>query len=491
MSMSFRQLAKDVAIYGTGDVLLRATAFFTMPIYTRIFSLDDYGVLSFVLTFGSMLGAILILGGDSAYARYFFEAKDTHQKQVVTSSWFAFLALWSVAIAVICLPFVGLFSSWAFGSSQEALLFAVALLAAPVTLINLLCGQALRNQFRAQMFTVLNVVSTLLTVGCALFAVVVLDLGLAGVLLGSLAAGLIVLPIRVWTIRDMLRPTFSVQVVREMLAFGLPFVPAAIAAWIFASSDRIVLGKLSTLDQLGLFAVATSVTSVLVMINSAVGQAWSPHAFRVYEEHPEEARVFFGQVLTYILIAFAFLTVGVTAFADLLLRILAAPAFYPAAGAVGPLALGVMAYASIQVTALGISLMKQTKYLAIFCWIAAVINVALNVALVPHWGMLASSWSMALTYGFLTVAYGTKSQQLWSVTYEKRRLLTIVALTIIFTLGVGALPSLPLVEGIIMKGAYCLAYGVSLIVARVIDKREWQALATLLPRRTATATMAR
>lgn len=489
VSTSFRQLARDVAVYGLGDVLLRATAIITMPIYTRIFSVDDYGILSLVLTLSGLLGAILILGGDSAYARFFFETSDVEQRQRITSSWFGFLALWAIAVALLCLPLAGFLSRWSFGDAAQAPLFVLALMACPITLINTLCGQVLRNQFQARLFSILNVVTTLLSIGLSLFAVVRLQWGLAGVLAGALAAAAIMLPVRLWTARGMLRPVFSFDIVRSMLAFGVPLVPASLGVWVFMSSDRIILGKLSTLDQLGLFAVATSVASLLVLVNGAIGQAWTPHAFQVYENQPEEARVFYGQVLTYLLIGFGILTVGITAFASVLLRVLAAPAFAPAAIAVGPLALGVMANASVHVTAAGISLTKKTKYLAMASWGAALVNIVLNLLLVPRWGMLGSSWAMATTYLALTLAYFLIGQRLWPVVYETRRTMTVVTLTVLFTMGAMALPAPLSLASILLKSGYCLAFVAALVATRVIDRREWQGLMSLLPWRAATATM--
>jgi O-antigen/teichoic acid export membrane protein len=483
MSLPLRQLARDIVIYGSGDVLLRATAFITMPIYTRIFALDDYGALSFVLTATSLLNSFLILGGDSAYARFYFDAKTDHERQLITSSWFIFIAIWSGTLVALCLPFVGRFSQWSFNSTQHGVLFTLALLAAPLTIINVLCGQILRNQFRAQLFTVLNVVATLLTIGLSLFGVVVLNLGLAGVLAGTLAAAALLLPIRLWTVRAMLRPVFSGKVVRGMLAFGLPIVPAALAIWAFSSSDRLVLAKFSTLDQLGIFAVAASLTSVLGLLNGAVGQAWSPHAFQVYTEQPEEAPAFYGRILTYILVGFGLASVGITAFARELLTVVATPEFYPAAAAVGPLALGFMASASIQITAVGISLSKQTKYLALFTWIAALVNVGLNLLLVPRWGVMGSSWATAMTYLFLTIAYALATQRLWPVLYEKRRAISAIALATIFTVGAMYLPALPLVEGIVLKSVYCLIFIALLVSFHAVDRREWLAFASLLPRK--------
>jgi O-antigen/teichoic acid export membrane protein len=257
-------------------------------------------------------------------------------------------------------------------------------------------------------------------------------------------------------------------------------VPAALVAWSFASADRVILGKLSTLEQLGLFAMATSAASILHLFHGALGQAWNPYAYMLYKERPEVARLLYGQVLTYILVGFGILSVGITAFADELLKVLATPQFYPAALAVGPLALGFMAYASVQVTALGISLAMQTKYLAICGWIAVVVNVVLNIVFVPRWGMMASSWSIAVAYAFLTAAYLIVSQRLWPVVYEKRRSLTAVALAVVATVAAMYLPEFPLAEGLVVKSLYCLGFVALLVIFQVVDKREWLALAGLV-----------
>ena len=156
--------------------MLKATAFITMPIYTRIFQPEDYGVWNFILTIVTLMSNLLMLGGDSAYARYFFEAKTVRDKQIVTSTTLAFVAAWSFGVVALCLPLSGLFSVWSFSTREYAALFALGLLTAPVTLLNTLCGQVLRNQFQAKLFTLLNVLMTLLSIGAGLFAVLVLDL---------------------------------------------------------------------------------------------------------------------------------------------------------------------------------------------------------------------------------------------------------------------------------------------------------------------------
>lgn len=485
--MRLRHLFRDFTIYGIGNLLLRATVLITLPIYTRVFTPEDYGIWNFVFTAVGFFGGLLALGGDSAYARFYFEAKTERERQVITSTWLGFLAGWSICICILLLPFSGYLSQWSFESNDYALLFILALLTTPITLINGICGQVLRNQFRAKWFTGLNIISTLLIIGPSLFAVLILDLGVVGVLGGTFVGTAAMLPVRLWSVRTMLRPAFSINVLRDLLSFGVPLVPMSLAYWVFASSDRLVIGKLSTLDQLGLYAVATSLTMPLGFVNQALGQAWSPYAVQVYEKQPHVASILFGQVATYILIGFGVLSVGITTFAREALVILSTPSFYSAAIAVGPLTLGFMAYASTQVTALSISLTKKTKIFALFSWVAALLNLGLNFLFVPRWGMIMASWSTAASYIFLTVAYYITAQRLWPIAYEKRRILITIGLTFIFTIAAPFLPThLSFWLIIVVKVVYFLVYCSLLFVFQVIDHREWQLILSVFQKKNVT-----
>jgi O-antigen/teichoic acid export membrane protein len=474
--VKLRDLFIDIAIYGTGNILVKATAFITMPIYTRIFTPEDYGIWNFTLTAVGLLSTVLALGGDSVYLRYFFEAKTMKDHQIITSTWFGFLMAWSSGVVLVCLPFSRVFSQWSFNTDRYGILFVLSLLTAPLVLLNTMCGQALRNQFRAQLFTVLNIISVLLSIGFGVIGAVVLKLGVVGVLGGALLGAGVILPVRLWAIRELLRPVFSFKILQDLLAFGVPLVPTSLAYWVFGVSDRLLLGKLSTLDQVGLYSVANSLTSLLAFVNSAVGQAWSPHAVRVYEEEQASAPALFGRVMTYLLIGFGLLSVGFTAFAREALVIFSTPPFYPAASVIGPLAMGFVAYASIQITSSGISLTKKTHYFAIYAWPSAITNFVLNILLIPRWGMLATSWTTFISYLVLTLGYLVTSQRLLPVAYEKRKALSTIALTVGFVLAAPLLPNWGLPANLVLKSAYSMAYLALIVLARIVDQREWGAL---------------
>lgn len=472
----FFALVKDVAAYGIGDLLLKAASFFTLPIYTRLFTASEFGRLSYVSSAVGLVTAVLALGGESAYSRYFFEVRSEDERQRITSTWLFFLLGWATMLTLALVPASRAAARYSFGSSNDRWLFVLALLGMPIALLSNLLGQVLRNQFRPKLFTTLNVATTALTIGFSLFAAVQLKMGILGVLAGTLAGGLLLLPIRVWTVRGLIRPVFSVMWLRRLLSYGLPLVPASLAYWVFGTSDRILLGKLSSLSEVGFYSVASSLTSVLGLAYGALGQAWSPHAVRLYENDPDGAPDYHGRVLTFVLALFGLLAVGLTAFAREGILLVATDRYLPAALAIGPLSLGFMAYASTQVTVGGISITKRTHYVALYAWIAAILNVVLNLPLIPRWGMVAASWTTAIAYTFLTVAYGVTSYRLWPIAYERSKVTAIVGVSLILVLLVPPLDALnlPLVAALVAKTVLCLVFICVLMVVGVLDVRGWQ-----------------
>jgi O-antigen/teichoic acid export membrane protein len=176
--------------------------------------------------------------------------------------------------------------------------------------------------------------------------------------------------------------------------------------------------------------------------------------------------------MTYILVGFGALAVGITALAREALVLLATPAFYAAAPAVGPLALGVLAYATTHITALQFSLHKRTQYFALYAWLASILNVGLNLLLIPRWGMMAASWTTAAAYAFVTVSYLLTSQRFWPVAYETRKAITAVGLTLFFVVAMPSGAAMPGRYGVVLRAAWFVAYLCLLMVCRVVDGGE-------------------
>ncbi len=471
-------LPRDLLVYGIGEISVKAFGLITLPIYTRVFSPEEFGVMGIVLTLSALLMTLLSLGSDAAYVRFFFEARTLDERQLITSTWIGFLACWGVGATLLFLPLSHDLGRLATGQVGTGGLVAIGLLIAPIRLINLMLGQVLRNEFRATSYTVLNIAGLALSIAYIMIAIFVLEFGIAGVLIGMILGEVTILPFRAWSTRDMFAWRFSSKLLLRLLAFGLPIVPASLAYWVFTASDRVLLGNLASLEEVGLYGVAASLVSLTTIAITALGQAWGPHAVLAYEVSRTEAGRLFGRMMTYVLAAFGLLAVGITNFSYELVDAVAGDKFRGAADAVAPLALGVVAYATTQITSGGITLTRRTGFLALYAGIAAVVNVGLNVLLIPPFGLIGAAWATAFTYLTLTLGYLITSQRLWPIEYERRRGLVIVALTVVFVAGTSIFDPQPVALtaqffGLVAwKVLYCGAYVAGLFLLRGLDSRE-------------------
>ena len=473
-----RKLLGNIATYGIGDILTKATVFITLPIYTRLLSVSEFGTWNLILTTSGIIQAILALGGDVAYLRFYFTAKTDAERQLITSTWFGFLAVWSVSIILLCLFFAKTFSYLMTGTDSYAALIILALINLPLGLMSSLCAQVLVNQFNARSAVRLNVLTTVLSITFSIAGAI--GYGLMGFFLAMLATNLIILTIRIISVRKLLRPRFSASLLKQMLRYGIPIVPASLAFWVFASSDRVLLSNLSSLEQVGLYAIANQVANLMNMLISSLQQAWTPQAVQIYETQVEQAPRVYAQIMSYILLVFGVVAVLVATGGREVLIILSSAAYHPAAQAIGPLALGFVFYASAQVTFLGISLKKKTVLLGLVPWGAALINIVLNLIFIPRFGFMATAWSTTIAYAALTLTYLVASQRYFPVQYEWRRAIVLITFTTAFVIGVSFIPELDLLPSIALKIVYILIYLVLLVALGALDQREYSAIANIV-----------
>ncbi len=438
---SFKKLFSDLAIYSSGSLLIKGMSIISAPIFTRIFDPSQYGAWSFINVIATFLTGILILGGDNAYTRFFFQCETEEEKQTLSVTWFSFLALWSIVLVALVLPFSGPLSEWLLGEEGYRLALTAGFITSPFLMMNLILSQALRNRFQAKAFTFLNVTTALLTLTLSVSYVLVFDLGVAGALFGAATAALLMIPVRLYLIRDLLTFRFSLPFLKKLLAFGLPLVPMNVAFWLFSNADRLMLARLSTLEEVGLYSIAAAMAAVLMLLQTAVGQSWLPHAVKVFEENRELAIEVFKRTMVYLLAVSGFVITGFVALAQEVIFILVPPVYYASFIALPFLAAGFLFFTSAQVSAVGIMVKNKTVYIMLACWLVAVVNLGLNTLLIPAFGIAGAGSATGLSYILFAAAYFFISRRLWPVDYPLKPVagLLAVPLTAIFLLAFIAL----------------------------------------------------
>jgi len=95
-----RELSKNLAVYGVGDVAIQIVSFLLVPLYVRFLSPADYGVLG--LLGGVEAGAKLFFrwGLDGAFMRFWYDCEDAPARQRLASTIFFFLLAVNAALLI-------------------------------------------------------------------------------------------------------------------------------------------------------------------------------------------------------------------------------------------------------------------------------------------------------------------------------------------------------------------------------------------------------
>lgn len=425
---SFRKLFSDVAIYSTGNFLVKGLSLISAPIFTRLFDPAQYGAWSYINVFVTFLTGILLLGGDNAYTRYYFLCKDDKEKKVLTATWVLFLAIWGMVVVAALLPFNRVLAEWMLGDERYQAAWVIGLASSPLMMMNLILAQALRNRFQAKAYAIFNFITATLTICLAVLFVAVLELGVAGALLGAATASLVMIPIRLLFIRDLFSRSFSFKLLKQLLLFGLPLVPMNIAFWLFSNADRLMLARLANLEAVGLYSIAGSLAAVIMLLQNAIGQSWLPHGIKIFEEDKQLASLVFARTMVFFLAAMGLLITGFVALAQEVIFILVPPAYYTAFTVIPYLAAGFIFFTSAHVSVVAIMAKNKTIFIMVACWLVAVINIGLNALLIPTFGINGAGAATGFSYLLFALSYALVSKRLWPVDYPRKTITGLIAI---------------------------------------------------------------
>ena len=447
-----KQLAGQSAIYGLGGIVSRLIAVFLLPVYTRYLDPSDLGAVGVVVALTAVLVTILRGGISSAFFRFTFDSPEPARRRTVlrTSFWYTMAAATVGLVAGLILAepigrllgvddptlvragFVGL---WAQMNYEQ--LTAV-----------------FRVEQRAWAFLAASLVNIALTVGATVLFVIVLEWGAVGVVAGNFTGTLIVYAALLGYRREQLGLELDRPLLRRMQRFGLPLVPSALALIVVGFSDRFFLSHLASLAEVGLYEIGARIASAMVLLLTAFRAAWPAFAYSI--EDDAEAKRTYAFVLTYLVVVATWLAVALGLLAPWLVRLLATEQFYAGERVVAPLAFASAIFAGYVVISIGVGRAKRTEFNWVITGAAAVLNVALNLALVPRYGMEGAAAATVAAYALLFVGMAWWARRVYPVPYQWRRVATALFAGVALVVAAKAL-DVPFAVALVLALAYPLA----------------------------------
>ena len=422
LGAELRRLGRHSVIYGLGGLVSRILAVLLLPLYTHYLSPADYGRIETLVALTTVLSIVLRFGIQPAFFRFTFDSPDPERRRIVlrTSFWFTIGTSTAglAALALLAEPISqALFGT---GDAWDLVLASGVALWAQMNYEQLTA--VFRVEERSVAFVAASLVNIAVTVAATVLLVVVWGQGPLGVIVGNFTGTLLVYVALIGYRREQLGLAFDRGLLREMNRFGLPLVPSGLLLWVTSFSDRFFLVTLADAAETGLYSVGVRIASAMVLLLTAFRMAWPAFAYSIADDG--EARRTYAWVLTYLTVASAWVATGLALLSPWLVDWLAAPAFAPASRVVGPLAFAAVAFGAYIVVAIGIGREKRTQFNWVVTGAAAVVNVGLNLALIPPFGMMGAAVATVAAYAVMLVGMAWWAQRIYPVPYQWRRVAT-------------------------------------------------------------------
>lgn len=475
MANQIKQLSKHVFIFGFGDYLKGIVAFLLIPVYTRYLTPADYGQLELLNMTLSILSVLAVQGIGAAFVRsYYLVEKEmqTSDRDLISTSYF-YMALSALFVSALLYIFSGQYSMFLFGknSAPEIFVRIVAFTLCFQTIMQI-PYQLLIAKMKSVKYIALSFTQFLLQVFLNIFFVTVLELGLKGVLLGNAISSFIVVIITFLLIRGHLDFKISKKILTDLLSFGLPLVMTSILTWVLSMSDRFLLQKLSSTQELGLYSLGSRFASILpLLVVTPFQNVWGTISIRIAAE--DKAKETFKIITTYFFLVLCFIGIILIVWTPPGIKFIAGKEFWDAYRVVLPLVAAQITYGMLLISGLGIYLLKRTIFTPLAIGMGAIVNIAMNVMIIPRYGMVGAAFDSFIAYIVMNFLFYRIGQKLYYIPFEKIRLLKISSVFLVVS-AFSFVQCSHIGIDILFRSLLTLLFFASLIMIGFFEKQEIQ-----------------
>jgi O-antigen/teichoic acid export membrane protein len=398
------------AIYLAATVLARAGTLLLIPLYTRRLSVDEYGDYALAQTLFALLPTPLSLGMHAAIPRVYFEGAGDEGRRKAGS-----VARWLIVITAlltsVALVGVMLLTSTGRRGIAGRWELSCVVFGAGMSCIAQLPPLYLRTSQRPLAASAFQLSDFVVSVTAGLLLVHYLDRGLRGAIEVAALAATVSGAIALVFVAVAMRGPLDRTILRRALRFSLPFVPHAAGNQLQGIADRWTMKIVGLNYALGGYALASQLSVPVSMAIAAWNEAASPRLGEVCREAgmPGVARAFRAHQRSYVLVAFA---VAIPlCLAIPVIRVFMGPSYFGALGLI-PLICGTIVIESFYFPSHVVMLYaNKTDAIPKITVVAGVVNVGLNLALIPLYGIYGAIGARALSMTLRSVAMWARARK--------------------------------------------------------------------------------
>lgn len=423
-----KNLVINTIVLAIGRYMPKLSVIVTLPILTSCLTKAEYGTIDLISTLVMMVIPIATLQIQTAAFRFLIDYRgDVENSSRVISNIFIVTLPISLVASFIIQLFFPRFNLYVRALISMYFFFDT---------IYLTIGQIVRGLGYNKIYSTAAIINSVLyTIGIVV-GVYFGKKGILGVMISLVGAHLVAtafLSLKIRLNRYIVRSYVSLEWIKKMLAYSWPMVPNNLSTWVLKLSDRLVITAFLGIEANAVYAVANRIPNMLSLAQSVMVMAWQENASIAAGD--ADADEYYSKMLDKIFSLMFGCTVLLIAATPIMFKILIrgdyAEAYYQM-----PVLILAMFFFVMSSYFGGIYIAhKQTVNVGISTMVAAVINLAIDLAFVNVIGIWAGSISTLTAYVVLYVyrMFNCQRFQKIRINYAKQIFLILIMVVLLIS----------------------------------------------------------
>jgi O-antigen/teichoic acid export membrane protein len=374
--------------------------FFLMPYLSHFIKPSEYGILSLVISFVSILVPFVGMVASGILTVEYYKMKDRVKFASLFSSVQLIPVLPGLFFFLIALLIPEKISSFLEIPLAKTYWVPLSVVIATLSIyFETLLAQNMIEQ-KVYHYTLFYIIKTVIEVGLTIWFVAFLNLSWEGRLLSWIITTIIffIVSLIYFSRQELLTRNVTLQYARAGTLFGLPLILHTVGKFVINQSDRIFIAKMVSLDEAGIYNIGYQVGMVLLLLVNSAGNFFAPF---LYERLSNLNEGYKKEIVKYI-----YFIIGIL-FLFLLFLTFIAPYFFSwlvdksyAKGIIYVFWVG-LSYFFWGVYILFSSFIfytGKTKFLGYLSIVNLTLNIALNYFLILRFGALGAAYATCLSF---------------------------------------------------------------------------------------------
>lgn len=434
MKTYIRKILSDTVIYGVGNVLNRFIGILLLPVYTHYFTPAEFGIYSLVFAFWFFAVVFYLFGMETAFQKFYLEAKSEDEKKKIFSTTFLMISGSSLILSIIIFLLSGYISQLITGHAANAYLIRLLSLILIIDSLSRFPMILINSEQLSKVYTFINMSAVILNVVCNVVFIIGLRLGIESIFYSFLISYSYTAIISLFFCREYFSLFIDGKIIKPLLKYGHLFLYYGIFLISLDLIDRFLLEYFKGNETVGLYSACYRIGLIMNLVISGFRNAWFPFFMKLKDD--DENKKIFAKVFSYFCYACLVVFLFVSFFAGDLVKInIAGFSFlnerYFEGLKIIPLILFSYFFYGLYVNILVASFFEnKISYLLISSGIGFVSNIIFNLILIPKLSFMGAAIATMLSYGIMFLILYILSQKVYHIIYEWGRITIIFLLTI-------------------------------------------------------------